>query len=85
MIYKRDEHAVRLRDCKMWNGRAGGRRAQAGADTLLLTRDATGATPAQLAVEKGHRYLGLSLADYRRRAPRLPGPDWAGCVKSPPQ
>ncbi len=39
---------------------------QAGSDVLLLTKDNTGATPSQLAVEKGHRYLGLNLADYRR-------------------
>lgn len=38
---------------------------QAGADSLLLTKDNTGSTPAQLAVEKGHRHLGISLADYR--------------------
>lgn len=33
---------------------------------MLLTKDNTGSTPAQLAVEKGHRHLGVSLADYRR-------------------
>lgn len=49
-------------------GRGAGRGGQAGADTLLLARDHTGSTPAQLAVEKGHRYLGLSLSDYRRCA-----------------
>lgn len=41
-------------------------RLQAGSDALLLTKDNTGSTPAELAVEKGHRYLGLNLADYRR-------------------
>lgn len=40
---------------------------QAGSDALLMTKDNTGSTPAELAVEKGHRYLGLNLADYRRR------------------
>jgi palmitoyltransferase ZDHHC13/17 len=38
---------------------------QAGSDALLLVKDNTGATPAELAVDKGHRYLGLNLADYR--------------------
>ena len=53
-----------------------GRGGQAGADTLLLARDHTGSTPAQLAVEKGHRYLGLSLSDYRRCAAARP--TWTG-------
>ena len=38
---------------------------QAGSDALLMAKDNTGATPAELAVDKGHRYLGLNLADYR--------------------
>ena len=29
-------------------------------------RDETGSTPAQLAVSKGHRPLGVYLADWRR-------------------
>jgi palmitoyltransferase len=28
---------------------------------VLSARDVTGSTPAQLAVEKGHRYLGMHL------------------------
>jgi len=40
---------------------------------LLLAKDNTGSTPPQLAVEKGHRYLGLNLADYRRQAIPLTG------------
>lgn len=46
---------------------------QAGSDVLLLAKDNTGSTPPQLAVEKGHRYLGLNLADYRRQAIPLTG------------
>ena len=41
---------------------------QAGSDALLMAKDNTGSTPSQLAVEKGHRYLGLNLAEYRRSA-----------------
>ena len=43
--------------------------AQAGAEGLLTVRDETGSTPAQLAVSKGHRPLGVYLADWRRRVP----------------
>lgn len=39
--------------------------SQAGAHELLSATDVTGSTPAQLAIEKGHRYLGLYLAEYR--------------------
>ena len=39
---------------------------QAGAEGLLTVRDETGSTPAQLAVSKGHRPLGVYLADWRR-------------------
>lgn len=38
---------------------------QAGAHELLSATDVTGSTPAQLAIEKGHRYLGLYLAEYK--------------------
>lgn len=41
--------------------------AQGGAQSLLTARDVTGSTPAQLALSKGHRALGLHLADWRRR------------------
>ena len=39
---------------------------QAGGEGLLTVRDETGNTPAQLAVSKGHRPLGVYLADWRR-------------------
>lgn len=29
--------------------------------------DSTGSTPSQLAIEKGHRLLGLHLAEYKMR------------------
>ncbi|KFM25488.1 Protein S-acyltransferase 24 [Auxenochlorella protothecoides] len=38
---------------------------QGGAGECLAAADATGATPSQLAAEKGHRVLGLTLADAR--------------------
>ena len=34
---------------------------------MLTYKDVTGLTPAQLALEKGHRYLGLHLAEYKRK------------------
>ena len=40
---------------------------QGGAIDSLDTVDDTGATPSQLAVEKGHRMLGVYLAEYRHR------------------
>lgn len=40
---------------------------QGGAEEALETPDATGATPSQLAIEKGHRILGVNLAEYRFR------------------
>ena len=43
---------------------------QGGADEVLQTPDATGATPSQLAIEKGHRLLGLNLADYKYKQAR---------------
>jgi palmitoyltransferase len=47
---------------------------QGGAVESLDAVDATGATPSQLAVEKGHRLLGVHLAEYRhRRDRRRPG------------
>ncbi len=35
---------------------------QGGSVSVLTYKDVTGSTPAQLAIEKGHRYLGLHLA-----------------------
>jgi hypothetical protein len=35
--------------------------------------DGTGAVPSQLAIEKGHRLLGLHLAEHRMREVRPPG------------
>lgn len=43
---------------------------QGGADQVLQQPDSTGATPSQLAIEKGHRLLGLNLADYKYRQER---------------
>ncbi|WPT14430.1 Protein S-acyltransferase 24 [Picochlorum sp. SENEW3] len=38
---------------------------QGGAEDALETTDASGCTPSQLAIDKGHRGLGLNLAEYR--------------------
>lgn len=43
---------------------------QGGALESLDAPDATGATPSQLAIEKGHRLLGVNLAEYRYREDR---------------
>ena len=40
---------------------------QGGAEEVLTQADSTGSTPSQLAIEKGHRLLGLHLAEYRFR------------------
>jgi ankyrin repeat protein len=40
---------------------------QGGSVTVLNQRDVTGMTPAQLAVEKGHRYLGLHLSEFKKK------------------
>ena len=40
---------------------------QAGAEEVLTQADSTGSTPSQLAIEKGHRLLGLHLAEYHFR------------------
>ncbi|KAK9862688.1 hypothetical protein WJX84_002510 [Apatococcus fuscideae] len=40
---------------------------QGGSPSLLKQPDVTGSTPAQLAVEKNHRYLGLTLAEWQQR------------------
>eukprot|EP00887_Chlorella_sp_A99_P005208 scaffold1.g5208.t1 len=40
---------------------------QGGAGEVLGEPDASGATPSQLAIEKGHRLLGLHLAEQRRK------------------
>ena len=34
---------------------------------LLSAKDVTGCTPAELASEKGHRYLGNYLRDYKEK------------------
>lgn len=34
---------------------------------MLTYTDVTGSTPAQLAIDKGHRYLGLHLAEYKSK------------------
>lgn len=34
---------------------------------MLTHKDVTGSTPAQLALDKGHRYLGMHLAEYRAK------------------
>ena len=41
---------------------------QAGAGGVLRQADATGSVPAQLAREKGHRFLAHYLEEYRGRA-----------------
>jgi len=38
---------------------------QGGAIDALEHQDSTGATPSQLAIDKGHRVLGVNLAEYR--------------------
>ncbi|GAB4817761.1 hypothetical protein N2152v2_004807 [Parachlorella kessleri] len=43
---------------------------QGGADEVLQQADNTGATPSQLAIEKGHRLLGLNLAEYKYKQER---------------
>jgi palmitoyltransferase ZDHHC13/17 len=40
---------------------------QGGSTSVLSYKDVTGSTPAQLAVEKGHRYLGMHLAEYKQK------------------
>lgn len=40
---------------------------QGGSQSVLTMRDITGSTPAQLAIEKGHRFLGLHLAEYKMK------------------
>jgi palmitoyltransferase ZDHHC13/17 len=45
---------------------------QGGATSCLEQQDVTGSTPSQLAIEKGHRYLGLYLADYRKKHEKGP-------------
>lgn len=40
---------------------------QGGAVDCLGLEDATGATPSKLAIDKGHRLLGINLADYKYR------------------
>ncbi|KAL4430689.1 hypothetical protein ABPG75_005945 [Micractinium tetrahymenae] len=40
---------------------------QGGAEDALSQADSTGSTPSQLAIEKGHRLLGLHLAEYKYR------------------
>lgn len=43
---------------------------QGGAEDALTQADSTGSTPSQLAIEKGHRLLGLHLAEYKYRQDR---------------
>lgn len=43
---------------------------QGGAEEALSQSDSTGSTPSQLAIEKGHRLLGLHLAEYKMRQVR---------------
>ncbi|GLC61808.1 hypothetical protein PLESTB_001805300 [Pleodorina starrii] len=40
---------------------------QGGSACVLTYTDVTGSTPAQLAIDKGHRYLGLYLAEYKSK------------------
>ncbi len=40
---------------------------QGGSSCVLTYKDVTGSTPAQLALEKGHRYLGMHLAEYKEK------------------
>lgn len=48
---------------------------QGGSLSVLTYKDVTGLTPPQLALEKGHRYLGLHLLEYKRKAD---GGGWFG-------
>ncbi len=48
---------------------------QGGSYSALSFKDVTGSTPAQLALEKGHRYLGRHLAEYR---PKHESGGWFG-------
>jgi palmitoyltransferase len=50
------------------NGEACTVLVQGGALPTLSACDVTGSTPPQLAVEKGHRYLGMHLAEIKARA-----------------
>lgn len=50
------------------NGEACTVLVQGGALPTLSARDVTGSTPPQLAVEKGHRYLGMHLQEIKARA-----------------
>ena len=47
--------------------------AQAGAGRLLAATDLTGSTPAQLAAEKGHRFLAMYLDEAARKHARTKG------------
>ena len=49
------------------------RRVQAGAGRLLAATDLTGSTPAQLATEKGHRFLAMYLHDAAQKHQRKQG------------
>lgn len=40
---------------------------QSGSVSVITTKDMTGCTPAQLAFEKGHRYLGMHLSEYKQK------------------
>lgn len=40
---------------------------QGGASCVLTYKDVTGSTPAQLAIDKGHRYLGVHLSEYKNK------------------
>jgi ankyrin repeat protein len=40
---------------------------QGGATAVLTLKDITGSTPPELALEKGHKYLGLHLAEYKSK------------------
>jgi ankyrin repeat protein len=56
---------------------------QGGAVDSLEQEDSTGSTPSQLAIDKGHRLLGLNLAEYRYRKDHtkvLNGP-WGSLAK----
>ncbi|KAK9823611.1 hypothetical protein WJX72_004215 [[Myrmecia] bisecta] len=57
------------------NGEACTLLLQGGSAPLLAATDVTGSTPSQLAVEKGHRYLGVHLAEYREKQE---GGKWCG-------
>jgi len=50
------------------NGEAATLLLQGGSSDLLDYRDVTGSTPAELAIEKGHRFLGLHLQECRKKA-----------------